>query len=119
MTHRMYTIYHSREKVTSIMEVEIEMISGMEDPSVMWLPKGEYKARVLAPGSLYDRDEDGFRTPPLWYSHAFYSTMQEARTYAERQVRQGFERGLQKQGIQYTEEEVQQKLSEIQEVKLS
>lgn len=113
-----FIILHSKDKGTSITEVEVEMISSVEDPSVMWLPKGEYKARVLEPASLYEKTPQGSLVAPVWHSHAFYETAQHAWTVAEEQIRAGFERELRKFGIAYTEQQVQEKLSQIREVKL-
>lgn len=119
MEMRKLIVQTTREGKTIIAEVEIELVKPIEDPSVMWLPKGEYRARVLAPKSVYEKQLDGSLLPPLWYSHVFYETIKQAREYVEKSVREGFERELRKRKVVYTEEEVQQKLSEIEEVNLS
>jgi hypothetical protein len=110
---RRFAVQHSRGQ-TSVMEVEIEILSAMEDPTVLWLPEGEFKARVMAPTSLYDQDGK----PPVWYSHAIYWTIHGAWARAERDVRSAFDFNLRKYGIPYTEEDVKAKLADIQEVLL-
>jgi len=115
---RKFIVQTTRDGQTSIIEVEIELIQAVEDQSVMWLPKEEYKARIIAPKSLYEKQEDGSLAPPVWYSHAFCWTIYQARVYADRVVRSLFEQELRHHGTVYTEQQVQQKLSEIQEVKL-
>lgn len=115
---RKWIIYQSRDKGTSVMEVEIEMVRSAEDPSVGWLPEGEYKARIMQPKSLYEKQDDGSLTPPMWYSHAFYWNENQAWAYAERMVRDGFERDMRKLGIAYTEQQIQEKLATIKQIKL-
>jgi len=117
---RKLIVQTTREGKMIITEVEIELVKAIEDASVTWLPKGEYRARVLEPKSVYEKQLDGSLLPPLWYSHVFYETAEQAREYIEKSIREGFERDLRHHKITaYTEEEVQQKLSEIQEVVLS
>ena len=41
----------------SVIEVEGELIKPTEDPSVMWLPPGEFKFRILKPEYLYEPKE--------------------------------------------------------------
>jgi len=105
---------------TSLVEVEIEIIQGVEDPSVMWMPKGEYKARVMSPTWLYEAKSDKDKTlvPPIWYPHAFYLTIDEARGAAEKMIRGEFEFAKRKRGIEFTEEEVLSKCAEIKEIML-
>jgi hypothetical protein len=113
-----FIIHIERGGKTSIMEVEIELVTAVEDPSVKWLPEGEYKARVTTPMSLYDKQEDGSLTPPVWYSHAFSWTIHQAWARAERMLREEFQRGLVKYNRPFSEEDVQSKLAEIQEILL-
>ena len=40
-----------------VLEVEGELIQSLEDPSVMWLPEGEFKFRIMTPESLYEPHE--------------------------------------------------------------
>jgi hypothetical protein len=117
---RKLIVQTTREGKMIITEVEIELVKAVEDPSVMWLPKGEYRARVMKPESLHEKQEDGSLQAPIWYSHIFYETSEEVWEYIEKSIREGFERDLRHHKITaYTEEEVQQKLSEIEEVVLS
>src|SRR5271165_3876860 len=107
---RRFAVQHNRGQ-TSVMEIEIQILSAMEDSSVLWLPEGEFKARIVAPTSLYDQDG----LPPIWYSHAIYWNVHQAWVRAERDVRSGFDFNLRKYGTPYTEEDVKAKLATIQE----
>jgi hypothetical protein len=114
---RKYIIYSPKGK-TSIVEVECELISGLEDQSIMQLPNGEFKAKILAPNFLFELNSAGKSVSPIYYSHAFYSTEADAKVQAEKDARSLFERDLSKKDIAYTEEEVQAKLLSIQVVLL-
>ena len=111
---------HYQKDSTSVVEVECEIITGMEDPSVMWLPPGEFRARVVAPTYLYERKKDSKELiPPVWYTHAFYDSIELAMQQAEKDIRNGFERDIAKHKIEsYTEEDVKAKLAEITVVML-
>lgn len=113
-----FIVHVERGGKISVMEVEIEVVSAVEDPSVMWLPKEEYRARVMAPKSLYEKQDDGSATPPVWYSHAFYWTVHQAWVMAETMVRSELERNLSKHKVAYTPKDLQDKLAEIQEILL-
>lgn len=104
----------------TVVEVECAVIQGVEDPSVMWLPENEYKARISAPEWLYEPrgDKDKTMIPAVWPSHNFYWTSIQARVVAERLVRSEFEFALRKHGTEFTEEEVKTKCTEIQEIML-
>lgn len=119
-------VIHSLKGATSIMEVEIKLVTGLEDPSVTWLPNGEYKAHVLKPVSLMDKkvvvlEDKKTETqlvPPVYYSHAFYETAEEAMEVARGWTQLGFERGLSKHGEAFTPEDVEEKIKSIQVVRL-
>ena len=113
-----FIIRFERGGKTSIMEVEIELITATEDPSVKWLPEDEFKARIIAPTSLYDKQEDGSLIPPIWHSHAFSWTIHQAWARAERMLREEFQRGLIKHNKVFSEEDVKAKLAEIEEILL-
>jgi hypothetical protein len=110
----------------TVVEVEGELVTGLEDVSVMWLPQGEFKFRITAPDFLYEPKEvkqaDGSKAtvmvPPVYYSHACHWTVYRAHVEAEHMVRQGFEFALRKHGKTYTEEEVAAKIAEITEILL-
>ena len=77
-----------------ILEVDGEVVRGVEDPSVMWLTEGEY------------------------CSHMLFSTAHEARAAAYRLVNHSFEFTQRKSKEEYTQEQVAQRCSEIQEILL-
>src|SRR5580692_5531160 len=99
-----------------ILEVEGEIITGLEDPSVMWLPEGEYKFRILKPESLYEPKEapgakEKTMVPPIYCGHNFFSTAHDL-------VNHSFEFAQRKSKIEYTYDQVVARCSEIQEVML-
>jgi hypothetical protein len=104
--------------VPIVIEVEGETITAVEDPSVMWLPVGEFRFRVLKPEILYEPQEDGTKTPPVYFSHSVYRTLDQAQSVAERLVRGQFQFALRKYGTAFTEEQVKEKCEEIQEILL-
>ena len=88
---RKFTILF-KKGVTTLQEVEVEYVTAMQDPSIMWLKPGEYKAKVLKPESLYEKQDDGSLTPPVWYSFAFYNSEEDARKQAEYDIEQEMKR---------------------------
>lgn len=104
----------SRKGVTSIQEVEIQLLSSIEDPSVMWMNPGEYKAKVLKPESLYEKQNDGSLTPPIWCWFAFFDTEAEARAQAELDLKKELERAARKSHIEFDEAVFLERCKEIQ-----
>lgn len=113
--------------VPTILEVEGEKISAMEDPSVLWLKEGEFWFRILKPESLYESTEtkmpDGSKkkvmVPPVYFSAGVYPSLEEARTVAQFMVKASMDFEVRKKRIEsYSEEDLQKKLAEIKEVLL-
>lgn len=110
----------------AIVEVEGDIIPAMEDPSVMWLPKGEFKFRITVPDFLYEPQEirkadiskDKVMVPPVYHSHSVYDTFDGARQVAKQMVEESFQFVQRKTGRTYSEDEVAIKLTEIQEIML-
>ena len=101
-------IIQSKKGITSIMEVEIELVKPIEDPSVLWLKSGEYRAHVLLPTSLHQKVEktvDGKKettmVPDVWCWHAFYATEEAARAEAELDLKREMERSASKGGAKF------------------
>lgn len=97
---------------TAVVEVEIEVIKGMEDPSVLWLPPYEYKARVIKQAMKCALPED------IWCSHCFYPYQREALLRAKSLIREDFEFNKRKHGVIYTEADVLKKYTQIKELSL-
>lgn len=110
----------------TVVEVEGEMIQGVEDPSVLWLPEGEFRFRITKPDFLYEPQEikgpDGVKVkitvPPVYHSHSVYWTVDQAHSVAERLARADFEFALRKYDTPFTDEDVKVKFSEITEILL-
>jgi hypothetical protein len=113
-----FVVHTPRGSKSSIMEVELELITATEDPSIQWLPEGEYRARVLAPASLSEKQDDGSLQAPVWHSYMFYWNVTQAWVYAEKMIRTEMKRDMEKHHIEYTEDDVKARLAEIKEVLL-
>lgn len=119
-----------RSSGPSIVEIECDLITPMEDPSVMWAPPGEYKVRVLKPEFLHEPkevskpDDKGtlvkvkVMMAPIYYGHFLYDSAEEAHQAAVKLLRQESEFRVRKGGEAFTVEEMESKLSEIQEIRL-
>src|SRR5579885_3795733 len=95
-----------------LVEVEGEMVTPMEDPSVGWLPKGEFMFRIAKPPFLHEPHEvkkaDGTKEkvmlPAVYHSHAIFLTEAEALESARKLIRYQFEFEIRKQRLEaYTE----------------
>lgn len=111
----------------TLVEVEGELISPMEDPSVMWLKEGEFRFRILLPEVLYEPQEakqaDGSKkkimVPTVYHSHAIYHTLAEAQAAARAMIKSGLDFEIRKGRLaSYTEEELEAKCAEVQTMML-
>ncbi len=114
-----YVVHTDRTGQISVIQVEIERITAMEDPSVMFLPNGEFRARILNPTSLWEKNDRGVLVAPVWHNFALYSYQRQACLAAVDQIRNSFEFARRKYGTAYTPEEVQAKIDTIKYVNLS
>jgi hypothetical protein len=117
-TFNAYYIYIDWNGDISIVDVILEKITPMEDVSVAWLPIGQYRARVLEPKFLYEKQLDGSLAPPIWHSHSFYSVNDIVVVWdkIEKIIRAELQRQFDKHGVVFTEEEVKAKLAQVKEV---
>lgn len=108
----------------SILEVEAEKVTPMQDPSVMWMPSGEFKARILKPEFLYETQEifkgSGVRekatVPSIYYSHSLYETKEAALEAATKLIVGGFQFEIRKgKRDSFSQEEVQARVAQIEE----
>lgn len=113
--------------VPTIVEVEGEIISPMEDPSVMWLPLGEFLYRIMLPEALFEPKEgkqpDGSKkkvmVPVVYHSHAIYHSLAEAQESAKKMIKSGLDFEVRKGRLTaYTDEELEAKCAEIQTIML-
>lgn len=112
----------------TIVEVEGERVSSIEDASVLWLKEGEFRFRIKQPEFLHEPREikksDGSKekimVESVYFSHSIYSTLEEAREATKKLVVGEFEFAVRKKRIaSYTTEDVEKRLSEIQELMLT
>lgn len=101
----------------SIMEVECTKLTPVEDPSIAFLPLGEYKARIDAPTTLHEKI-DTKMVKPTWFSFAFFDTIDAAQKSAEADIRVVLERNKTKNGIEFTDEDIRKQLAEIKIITL-
>ena len=114
--------YNKEEDLPYIVEVEGEMITAMEDPSVMWLPNYEFRFRISKPEFVYESREvagKNILVPPVYHSHATYPSSIEALVGANNMVFQQFLFVKRKTGVDFTEDQVNAKCKEIQVIYLS
>lgn len=118
-------IVQSKKGSTSIIEVEVELVTPVEDPSVMWLPPGEYKARIMEPKSLYikvdtmvDGKKETIMVPDMWFSHAFYDSYAAALQAAQTLIEQEYQFNLRKYGKVFTDVDLASAFMAIQLVRL-
>lgn len=91
----------------------------MEDPSVMWMSSGEYKARLVSPDWLHEiRDGSTEKVAPIYYNFALFFSINEAKLAAAKMIRAEFDFNLRKYGTKFTEEDILAKFEEIEEVLL-
>lgn len=113
-------VIQARHGERTIYEVECEEILPVEDPSVMWLPEGEYKARITEPEALYEKSPQGSLVPPVWYSHAFYDSLSRAQAVCESNLRYELGAFASSKGRDpAAEEQIQEELAKVKVVMLS
>ncbi len=124
--HRAWIVYNrplpggKRGDPASVIEIEGEIITAMEDPSIHFLKPGEFKLRVLRPEFLYEETrvlKEGYLVdailPPIYYNHSFYASEAEAAHEAEGGIRNEFERNFRKKEVSFTEEDVAAKVASV------
>lgn len=122
---RKFTI-RSVKDVTTIYELDVVTITGVEDPSVMWLNPGEYKVRVLKPESFHmkveKKDAEGKRVtvlePDVWCWHSVYDDYYQALSFAVKIIESDFEFKKRKYGKDYTNADVAAAMWDIKLEKL-
>lgn len=110
-------VIHGLKSKTSIIEVECTKLTSMDTPSIGWLPKDEYKARIDAPTSLFDKIDNKLEKP-IWHSFVFFDTLEEAKIKASADIKIMLERNESKTGTSFTEEDVKKQLADIQIITL-
>lgn len=119
-------VVHSKGNKLVIFEVELEIVSAVEDNSIMFLYPGEYKARILKPDIFHQRIEkmiNGKRefvlVPDVWHSFAFYDDLESAKQASVDLVRAEFNFNLRKYKTAYTEEDVVKALDTLEVIRLA
>jgi|SRR6185436_4239734 len=113
-------IIQSKQKI-SILEVECEKLSIIDDMSIMQLKPGEWKAKINKPISLFEKDNCGKLVPPVWCWHSFYETIDECtdqikdmvRTELFRDRKKYFLKNLNITSIEIDEEEINKEIADV------
>jgi hypothetical protein len=115
----------SKKNKTTIFEVEIVILTAMDDPSIAWRKPEEYKASILKPTTFHQKMEkivDGKKetvlVPDVWCWHSFFESLEEARIKAVDLIMNEFKFNLRKYGKSYTELDVAQAVNAIEVVLL-
>lgn len=119
-------VINVRKGTTTIMEVECEVVTPLQDSSIMFLKPGEWKGSITAPQSLMVRVEkivDGKKEsnfiPDVYCWHAFYDTVEAAQTEVAKMTRHEMQVfAANKRRPVATEEEVQAAIAEVKVVML-
>lgn len=109
---RKFAVQSKREGMI-IYELDVVVLTALEDPSVMWLQPGEYKGRILKPESFHmkrermvDGKKETYLEPDVWFSHSLYDTYEEVLRAASKLIEQEFAFNLRKYGTAYTDVDV-------------
>lgn len=111
----------------TIVEVEGHIITPLEDPTVMFLPQGEFKFSISCPEFLCEIKEvklpDGTKKknviPSVYYSHSVYHTLEHVRAATETLLQESLEFEVRKGRLpSFTEEDVKAKCVEVMELML-
>lgn len=118
-------VIQSKSGQFSIQEVEVEVILATEDPSVAWLPAGEYKARIMKPTSFHMKIEklinnkrEMVDVPDVWYNFAFSDSLEDAKATCAELIREEFKFKQRKHKIDFTEQDVADAQAKMQVVLL-
>jgi hypothetical protein len=103
----------------AVVEVECEVVSSMEDPSVMWLPTGEYRVKIFKPDMLLEKKPDGSLAPSIYMSWALFPSEEVALAQAKIDI----ERGMLRQASKAhesppTEEQIAEAKSKVESILL-
>lgn len=110
----------SKYECYSIIEVEGKIVTPLEDPSVIFLPKEEFKFNIVKPDWLLDKPSNSKdkSTSLVYYSHSIYWTLYQAKQAAEKMIIQNFEFNQRKYGTHFPAEDIEFKCSQIKEILL-
>lgn len=102
----------------TVYELKAEKVTPLQDPSVKWLPEGEYKVNVLAPISLYEKDVKGKDVPVVFYSHALFDTEAAAVAWHKQSLESTMKERAERHGEEFSKEALKAKIAEITVTKL-
>ena len=109
---RKFTVSSKRGELI-IYELDVQVLTALDDAGTMFLKPGEYMARILKPESFHmkrERTVDGkketYLEPDVWYSHALYDTYGEALQATSTLIEQEFAFKLRKYGTAYSDVDV-------------
>lgn len=107
-----------RNKPT-IYEVEVERISAVEDPSIMWSPDDAKPFRILSPESLYERRLDGIMAPPVVYVHSLFDSVTEATTWYKHTIESTTKARAERHSVELSANDLKAMLAEISVIRMT
>jgi hypothetical protein len=118
--------YPKTDDLLSIVEVEGEVVAIQDDCTILWLPKNEYKFRILKPDFLRepreiiksDKTKEKVMSPPIYYSHSVFDTKEAARLKAIMFITHDVEMIVRKTATPFDAKSLQEKLDAVQEILL-
>lgn len=114
-------IIHSLKGEFSVVEVDCEFVSPMEDPSVLWLKDGEFKVKITAPSFLLEKKVKGKETiyaPAYYYFHSVFDSQEQALDVLKIDIRKSMQRDAEKRNLSLNEEDVIKAINEIKIINL-
>jgi hypothetical protein len=96
-----------------IYEVEAELVSALQDPSIKWLPSSEYTIAVSAPSSFAEKNAKGELIYPIFYSHSLFETEEQAVAWHKMSLEKTMKERAERHGETSSEEELKTKIAEI------
>lgn len=119
-------VIQSVKGLTSIVEVEYEVMPKHYDYA---LQEGQWKGKITAPTSLYEKDKDGNFVPPIWCWWAFHDSIEVCIEYLKDSFKESIVRTREKKSrivgiacepltIEELNDQVTEELSKVKVVRL-
>ena len=102
----------------TIYEIEVEIVTPLQDPSVGWLPLNEYRVRVLAPTLFHEKNSSGTLIPTILYSHSLFDSEENAVSWFKACLESTMKERAERHDEKFSEEALKSKLDEITVIKL-
>lgn len=109
---RKFTVSSKKGELT-IYELDVKVLTALDDAGTMFLKPGEYMARILKPESFHmkrekvvDGKKETWLEPDVWYSHALYDDYNDALQAAGKLIEHEYAFRLRKYNEAYTDVDI-------------